>query len=96
MVAKPGICKCSHLCDIISLNRYFGWYVNGGYEMVDGKKAFMEEMADWAKMGKPILMTEYGADTYAGEHKLPSVMWSEDYQMEYLEMQHEVLILLTL
>jgi beta-glucuronidase len=90
MVAKPGICKCSHLCDIISLNRYFGWYVNGGYEMVDGKKAFMEEMADWAKMGKPILMTEYGADTYAGEHKLPSVMWSEDYQMEYLEMQHEV------
>ena len=90
MIARAGVCTCSHLSDIICLNRYFGWYINCGYEIVDAKKGFMEEMADWAKMNKPIIMTEYGADTYAGEHKLPSVMWSEEYQMEYLNVQHEV------
>ena len=30
------------------------------------------------------------ADTDAGAHKLPSVQWSEEYQCEYLTMQHEV------
>ena len=39
---------------------------------------------------KPFLFTEYGADTDAGAHKLPSVQWSEEYQCEYLTMQHEV------
>lgn len=39
---------------------------------------------------KPFLFTEYGADTDAGVHKLPSVQWSEEYQCEYLTMQHEV------
>lgn len=39
---------------------------------------------------KPFLFTEYGADTDAGVHKLPSVQWSEEYQCEYLAMQHEV------
>lgn len=39
---------------------------------------------------KPFLFTEYVADTDAGAHKLPSVQWSEEYQCEYLTMQHEV------
>ena len=30
-------------------------------------------------------MTEYGADTYPGEHTLPAAPWSEDYQVAYLE-----------
>lgn len=49
-------------------------------------------MNQWMKTesNKPFLFTEYGADTDAGVHKLPSVQWSEEYQCEYLAMQHEV------
>lgn len=39
MMAPANVCKCSHLCDIISLNRYYGWYTMAGYEMrVNGNK----------------------------------------------------------
>ena len=89
-VASASVCTCSYLCDILCLNRYFGWYEMGGYEMVDAEKAFREEMDEWGKMNKPVIFTEYGADTYVGEHKLPSVMWSEEYQIEYLEVQHKI------
>lgn len=34
--------------------------------------------------------TEYGTDNLSGAHKLPSVMWSAEYQNEYLEMTHAV------
>lgn len=90
MMATPDKCKCSHLCDIISLNRYYGWYTMGGYEISDAENGFREELEEWGKYKKPIIITEYGADTYAGEHKLPSVQWSEEYQVEYLKMQHSV------
>ncbi|NLZ81313.1 MAG: beta-glucuronidase [Clostridiales bacterium] len=90
MMAPAGVCKCSHLCDIISLNRYYGWYTMGGYEMSNAEVGFMKEVEAWGNYSKPVVFTEYGADTYAGEHKLPSVQWSEEYQVEYLEMQHRV------
>lgn len=90
MMAPPGVCKCSHLCDIITLNRYYGWYKMGGYEISNAENHFRKELEQWAKYNKPLVFTEYGADTYAGEHKLPSVLWSEEYQVEYLDMQHRV------
>ncbi len=92
MNSLPDTCKCYHLADIISLNRYYGWYMKGGYEMCDGEAAFRAEMDKWAEKGldRPFIFTEYGADTYSGEHKLPSVMWSQEYQIEYLEMCHRV------
>ena len=64
----------------------------GGYEMCDAEAAFRAEMDRWAEknLDRPFIFTEYGADTYAAEHKLPSVMWSQEYQKEYLEMCHRV------
>ena len=52
----------------------------------------MAEMEAWRKKvpDKPVVFTEYGADTSAAEHKLPSVMWSQEYQKEYLDMCHRV------
>ncbi len=90
MMAPANVCKCSHLCDIISLNRYYGWYTMAGYEMSNAENHFRKEIDEWAKYNKAVIFSEYGADTYAGEHKLPSVQWSEEYQVEYLEMQHRV------
>jgi beta-glucuronidase len=90
MTAPYGKCNAAQFADVISLNRYYGWYIIGGSELEYAKKDFEEELAGWEKEGKPIVMTEYGADTKAGIHKLPSVQWSEEYQNEYLELQHQV------
>ncbi len=88
MSAMPDKCKCFHLCDFISLNRYYGWYVFGGNEIGIAKMAFHHEMQQWAKLvpDKPFIFSEYGADTHDAENKLPSVMWSQEYQVEYLKM----------
>ena len=88
----PDTCRCYQLCDFLELNRYYGWYIKGGYEISDAEEAFREEMDRWQAKGldKPFVFTEYGGDTLASEHKLPSVMWSQEYQDETLEMQHRV------
>ena len=36
------------------------------------------------------MMTEYGTDTLAGLHQDPPVMWSEEFQCEYLKRYHQV------
>lgn len=92
MNSLPQICKCYQFSDFLSLNRYYGWYTMGGYEISDAEETFRNEMDAWAEknMNKPLIFTEYGADTCAAEHKLPSVMWSQEYQIEYLKMCHRV------
>lgn len=89
---RAGIDKCTHLADFMMLNRYDGWYVCGGPRIEDAKAILIEEMRKWEELepNKPFLFTEYGTDTMAGVHKLPSVMWSEEYQREFFEVQHEV------
>lgn len=54
------------------------------------EQAWEEELRGWASEGKPIVITEYGADTYPGLHALPPVPWSEEYQVAYLDMNHRV------
>lgn len=92
MNSVPGVCKCYQFSDIVALNRYYGWYVKGGYEIADAEVMFRKEMDAWKELNlnKPFIFTEYGADTLGLEHKLPSVMWSQEYQDEYLKMTNEV------
>lgn len=92
MNSVPGVCKCYQLSDFISLNRYYGWYVKGGYEICDAELGLRKELTEWGdlKLNKPFIFSEYGADTLSTEHKLPSVMWSQEYQEEYLAMTHRV------
>ena len=92
MNSKPGVCQCHQYADFLSLNRYYGWYLLGGAELELGEAAFRSEMDAWqeAVPDKPLIFTEYGADTDAAYDKLPSTMWSESYQIEYLEMCHRV------
>ncbi len=91
-LSLPDTCTCYNVADFISLNRYYGWYLQGGFEICDAKKQFITEMDKWKekRLNKPFVFTEFGADTFAGLHKIPSVMWSEEYQTEYLKMQFEV------
>lgn len=92
MNSTPDQCKCFQFSDMIALNRYYGWYVCGGYEISNAEAMFRKEMDAWKakNLNKPFLFTEYGADTLGSEHKLPSVMWSQEYQKEYLDMVHGV------
>lgn len=54
--------------DIISFNRYNGWYSNPGrLDMITNR--VVEEAFEWNKKhNKPVIMSEYGADTIEGLH----------------------------
>jgi beta-glucuronidase len=71
-------------CDVLCINRYWGWYSLGG-ELDKALEAFEKEIdALWEKWHLPILVTEFGADTLAGMHGHPNLMWTEEYQAEYI------------
>jgi beta-glucuronidase len=75
--------------DVICLNRYYGWYIYGG-DLSAAKQALTIELDYWNTIGKPIMFTEYGADTVAGLHLTTPTMFTEEYQVEYLKINHEV------
>jgi beta-glucuronidase len=89
MLAPHGKCRVSQFADVLMLNRYYGWYVHTG-DLPAAELAWEQELQAWAGDGKPIIITEYGADTYPGLHSLGSEPWSEEYQVEYLDMNHRV------
>lgn len=90
--SSPTKCRVSSMMDFICLNRYYGWYIFGGIDFDEAKDMLKLELNDWKKEypNVPIVFTEYGADTLLSEHKLPSVMWSQEYQKEMIEMYSEV------
>jgi beta-glucuronidase len=90
MLAPYGKCRVSQFGDVLMLNRYYGWYVNTG-DLATAEIAWEAELKGWASEGKPIIITEYGADTYPGLHTLVAASpWTEEYQVEYLDMNHRV------
>ena len=89
MLAPYGTCRVSQFGDVLMLNRYYGWYVNTG-DLAGAEVAWRKELEGWAGENKPIIITEYGADTMPGLHSLTPQPWSEEYQVEYLDMNHRV------
>ena len=89
MLAPYGKCRVSQFGDVLMLNRYYGWYVNTG-DLAAAERAWEEELRGWASEGKPIIITEYGADTYPGLHAVTPTPWTEEYQVAYLAMNHRV------
>jgi beta-glucuronidase len=90
MLSPYGKCRVSQFGDVLMLNRYYGWYVNTG-DLAAAELAWEDELKGWASEGKPIIITEYGADTYPGLHTLVAASpWTEEYQVEYLDMNHRV------
>ncbi len=81
----------AHLLDVLCLNRYWGWYVQGG-DLEGAKAALHQDLQNWAKKypDKPMIITEYGADTLHGLHSVVPVMWSEEYQSELMLRHGEV------
>lgn len=80
----------SDLFDVLCLNRYYGWYMQMG-DLETAEKQLEAELLGWEKKyNKPMIMTEYGADTLAGMHSLHDLPWSEDFQVRFYEMYHRV------
>jgi beta-glucuronidase len=72
-------------CDILALNRYNGWYSESG-RIDEGCARLSQELDDlYARYRKPLILTEFGADTVAGHHAQPPEMFSEEYQADMLE-----------
>ncbi|MBQ8212897.1 MAG: beta-glucuronidase [Clostridia bacterium] len=75
----------SKYVDVICINRYFGWYYDHGDLSVICEQ-MKEELCRWHdRYQKPIILTEYGADTVEGLHSLPAESFSEEFQKEYFE-----------
>ncbi|QKS72502.1 beta-glucuronidase [Paenalkalicoccus suaedae] len=89
--STPELDKIADLIDVLGFNRYYGWYENSG-ELDVAKVRLAAELAAWEKRcpGKPMMMTEYGADTIAGYHEIVPTMFTEEYQSDYLKINHEV------
>lgn len=78
------------LFDVLSINRYYGWYQDTN-DLVAAEIHLEAELRGWEKKyGKPIVMSEYGADTMAGLHTVLDQPWSEEYQASLLDVYHRV------
>ena len=89
MAGGPDRDISSKLSDVICLNRYYGWYV-GAPELDGPEELLRAELKEWATTGKPIVFTEYGADTVMGLHDTTPVMYTEEYQLDYYRMNNRV------
>jgi len=76
--------KAAQFYDILGLNRYHAWYSDVG-EMEIVRNAAKVEATNWMlTYQKPLIYTEYGADTVAGLHMSPSWLFTEEWQQEYM------------
>ncbi|XP_036134908.1 beta-glucuronidase isoform X1 [Molossus molossus] len=77
--------------DVICVNSYYSWYHDPGHlEVIQLQVA--TELENWHRTyQKPVIQSEYGADTIAGFHHDPPLMFTEEYQKSLLEQYHLVL-----
>ncbi len=90
MMAPFSKCKLAQFADFICLNRYYGWYVNHN-DLDSAILGYRAELKGWVEtFGKPLVITEYGADTLPGAHSIHALPWSEEYQVNFLKASHQV------
>jgi len=82
--------KAFEFCDVLCINRYYGWYMQPG-NIDEGCELLSKEMDKlYEKHRKPIILSEFGADTIPGWHSQPPEMFSEEYQTEFIKKYIEV------
>ena len=70
--------------DVVSINRYYGWYTHLGDPEGGANLLAMELDGLYKRFGKPIIITEFGADAYPGNRGIESEMFTEDFQTDFL------------
>jgi beta-glucuronidase len=78
-------------CDVISLNRYYGWYSIPG--RIDKACEELDRTLESCRhsFGKAILISEFGADSMIGLHAEPPELFTEEYQAELLKEQMKII-----
>ncbi|TKG71006.1 beta-glucuronidase [Prauserella endophytica] len=90
LMANADNDRVASLFDVIGINRYYGWYIDNG-DLSSAEAHLEADIRSWIeKYDRPVMMTEYGADTFAGLHSLFDMPWSEEYQVAYFQMHHRV------
>ncbi|MFC8429472.1 beta-glucuronidase [Streptomyces sp. NPDC057253] len=90
MFATPQNDLIGDLFDVLSINRYYGWYLFTG-DLATAEGYLEQDLRGWVqRFGKPVMMSEYGADTQPGLHSVWDAPWSEEYQSDFLAMYHRV------
>ncbi|MFI1733917.1 beta-glucuronidase [Streptomyces acidicola] len=90
MFATPQNDQIGDLFDVLSINRYYGWYLFTG-DLATAEGYLEQDLRGWVqRFGKPVMMSEYGADTQPGLHSVWDAPWSEEYQSDFLAMYHRV------
>ena len=64
--------------------------ISGGPDLEAPEAALRKELEYWQTVGKPVIFTEYGADTVMGFHDATPVMYTEEYQVDYYKMNNGV------
>ena len=78
------------LADVVCVNRYWGWYSQPGQPEAGARLLEQELEEIHSALHKPVIITEFGADTIAGMHSLPAKMFTEEYQVEFLRAYLDV------
>ena len=77
-------------CDIICINRYYGWYSQPG-DMPSALRYLSGDLDKlWQMYGRPVVMTEFGADAVAGEHSEYRQMFTEEFQYDFIKSYLDV------
>lgn len=78
------------LSDVVCINRYWGWYTNQG-DIATGAAMLSRELDDlYHRLQRPIIVSEFGADTYPGMHAEQPEMFTEEYQTAFIKAYLDV------
>lgn len=86
--ANPATDHLGKYLDLIMMNRYNSWYSDTGSTEVIFPLLVNDIVKAFSVYKKPIMMSEYGADTIAGLHMDPPFVFTEDYQTELMLQHH--------
>ena len=83
--ATVETCEVAALCDILMLNRYYGWYSQEG-DLPAARAILSDELDRYHARypDKPVMLGEFGADAVAGLHDTTAQMFSEEYQKDMI------------
>lgn len=76
---------CLSLVDLISINKYFGWYQGKMEDWQEFLHTFKAKLEKEGLSGRPIIVSEFGAGALYGENTFEEQKWSENFQAKYLE-----------
>jgi beta-glucuronidase len=76
---------CYPLVDIVSVNRYHGWYDGGLEAWPVFLQKLKEKLSREGLSHMPVIMSEFGAGAIYGDSTFEGPKWTENYQEKYLD-----------